>query len=359
MNAATEWHANTKSDEQDLSTTTKDLERGMKSVDGRNIRCQDPHTKAEALAQGTSANCAETTLVILKNTLHETQNWSQYSLPLTPRLPIEGEPSGCKQEVVDSVMTAEHTNGTVKLAKPNESDADIDGKAMLGSEPAMVACGVDEGAKTELDGELQLQQTKLYCENIDQHSGNANANVPSAYKLPLEGEWTGYVSSESNKSKGCSGGMGERASVDEADGNAGHGIEPSDALNELTEFIGLSVESYVENSSDTPHVCLGGIRWHACDVKGPGCQADRLRGQLDASRGQPNALNALNRAETEVIGHGEGTSTYLGPGDTKCLILETDGTRNHTDTSNRSMEVPSVEMDGKRSANTMENVSIP
>ena len=72
-----------------------------------------------------------------------------------------------------------------------------------------------------------------------------------------------------------------------------------------------------------------------------------------------NTLNMLNRAETEVIGRGEGTSMYLGPGDAKCLVLETDGARNHTDTSNRLTDVPSVEMDGNRSANTMENISIP
>ena len=135
---------------------------------------QDLHTGLEASAQGTSAKCIETTAVVLKSTLHEMQNQSQYSLLLTPRPPIEGEPSGYKQEVADSVMMAERTNGTVKLAKPNESDADVNGKATLGSEPvaATVACGVDEGAKTECDGESQLQQTYFYCEKDCQCNGN-------------------------------------------------------------------------------------------------------------------------------------------------------------------------------------------
>ena len=357
--AATETLASTNRDNnEDLST--KALTRGTQDVNDRNVGCiQDPHTSLEASVQGTSTKCIETTAVVLESTLHEMQNRSQYSLLLTPRPPIEGEPSGCKQEVADSVMMAGHTNGTVELAEPTEMDADVDRMTLLGGEPVEKVCGVDEGNQTERESKSRLQQTKLYCENIDQHSGNANANVPSTYKLPLEGEWTGYVSGKSNESKGCSGGMGERASVDEADSNAGHGIEPADAPNELTEFIGLSVESYVENSSDTPRVCLGGTCWRACDVKGPGCQADRSRGQADASRGQPNALNVLNRAETEVIGHGEGASTYLGPGDAKCLVLETDGTRNHTDTLNRSTDVPSIKTDRNRSVNMTENVSIP
>ena len=201
VNAATEQHVDAKLDEDDLSTT-KALTRGTQDVNNGNVgRTQDPHTSLEALAKGTSAKCIETTAVVLESTPHEMQNQSQYSLPLTPRPPIEGEPSGCKQEVVDSVMTAECTNGTVKLAKPNESDVDVDGKATLGSEPATVACGVNEGAETECNGESQLQQTYFYCEEDRQRNGNATENIPIAYGLPLKGEWTVYPSSKASDSR--------------------------------------------------------------------------------------------------------------------------------------------------------------
>ena len=134
---------------------------------------------------------------------------------------------------------------------------DVDGMTLLGGELAERVSGVDEGDRDH-KYQSQIQKAELLCEETCQHNKNANANVPSTYKLPLEGEWTGYVSGKSNELKGCSGGMGKCASVDEADGNPGHGIEPTNAPNELTEFIGLSVELYVENSSDTLCVCLGG-----------------------------------------------------------------------------------------------------
>ena len=213
--AATEQHACAEWDEDDLSTT-KALTRGTKSVDNGIVRRQDSRTSLEASAQGTSTKCIETTAVVLKSTPHKMQNRSQYSLPLTPRLPIEGEPSGCKQEVADSVMMAECTNGTVKLAKPNESDVDVDGKATLGSEPATVACGVNEGTETEHDGESQLQQTYFYCEKDHQRNGNATENIPIAYGLPLEGEWTVYLSGEASDSR--SNAKAFNAAIEHADG---------------------------------------------------------------------------------------------------------------------------------------------
>jgi len=47
---------------------------------------------------GSSANSAETTLVVLESAPHETQSIPQNSLPLTP-----GE---CKQEAANGVVTA-------------------------------------------------------------------------------------------------------------------------------------------------------------------------------------------------------------------------------------------------------------
>ena len=99
--------------------------------------------------KGNSANSAETTPVVLESVPHETQTEPQDSLPLTPRPPIDGEPHECKQEVVESVMTAEHTNGTAQLANPPETDADVDRTALLGRDPAERDCGVDKGDGTE------------------------------------------------------------------------------------------------------------------------------------------------------------------------------------------------------------------
>ena len=46
------------------------------------------------------------------------------------RLPIEGKPSECEQEVVDTIMTTGHMSGMAGMAKP--IIVDIDKTAMLG-----------------------------------------------------------------------------------------------------------------------------------------------------------------------------------------------------------------------------------
>ena len=149
---ATEKPVSAKQDKEDLSTT-QDLTQGTEDVDNGNIRrIEDLRTSLEALVQGISAKCAEMTSIVLEGTLHETQDWLQNSLPLTPRLPIEGKPSRCKQEVADSVVTAGCTNGMVGMTKPPQNDTDIDRTPMLGEEPAMRDCGVDEGDGMERDG---------------------------------------------------------------------------------------------------------------------------------------------------------------------------------------------------------------
>ena len=329
--AATEQHADAKLDEDDLSTT-KALTQGTEDVDNGNVRrIQDPRMSSEDSAKGTSAKCKEMTSVVLKSMLHEMQDQLQDSLQVTPY--------ACEQEVVDGVVTAECTNGTAEMAKPTEI-ADIDRTALLGGELAERACGVDEGNGTECEGKSRLQETDLICEEADQHNANANANVPVAYGLPLEGEWTVYVSGKANDSE-----------------------HDADTSNELTEPLTTTIELGDANGGGVPSMYLGGTRWHAGNTSCPegqsdglGCQTDGLNGQADGLRGSADALNVLNRAETEVIGHGEGTSMYLGPGDAKCLVLETDGTRNHTDTSNRSTDVPSVKTDVDISANKTVNI---
>jgi len=85
-------------------------------------------------------------------------------------------------------VTAERTKGTVRMAEPNESDADVDETALLGRELAEMANSVDEGDE-EHDNESRPQQAEFYCKESCQHDKNANVNVPSAHELLLEGEW--------------------------------------------------------------------------------------------------------------------------------------------------------------------------
>ena len=113
-NTATKTLVSAKWDKEDLSTT-KDLTQGTKDVHNGNVgHTEDPCTSSEALVKGNSTKSTEMTPVVLKSMPHKTQNQLQKSLPLTPRLPIKGEPSRCKQEVVDSIMTAGCTNGMVR-----------------------------------------------------------------------------------------------------------------------------------------------------------------------------------------------------------------------------------------------------
>ena len=210
------------------------------------------------------------TSVILRSAPHEMQNQPQDSLQATrQRLPTEGKLRTCKQEAAESMVMAGHTNGTAGTAKP--IIADIDRTATLGKDLVTVACGVNEGDEMERN-KSRLQQTILYCKE-DQCSGNANANVPSAYKLLLEGEWAVYPSGEisnsrnnanasnmavecvygpseskktedamKNELRGREGGTSERESIDAAveccqqlcmaDGDADRGVEPTGTPNE-------------------------------------------------------------------------------------------------------------------------------
>ena len=145
--------------------------------------------------------------------LHETQTELHSSLPLTPRLPIDGEPNECKQEAADSVVTAGHMNQMVEMAEPQI--VDVDRTALLGGEPAERVHIVNEGDKTERKPQAQLQQTNLLCRGICQHSENTKETVPIANGLPLEGEWTVYASSEASDPRSNENGL--NAAVEDAD----------------------------------------------------------------------------------------------------------------------------------------------
>ena len=186
---------------------------------------------------------------------------------MTPRrLPIEGEPSECEQEVVDSVVTAGRMKGMAQSANPPETDADIDRTPTLGRELAMRDCGVDKGDGMERK-DLQLPKAELYCEERRQRSGNANENVPSAYGVLLEGEWAVCASGES----GCESGTSGSESIDEAAGEAGRGIGPADTPSESKTLITVSIELKSPDGGEIPRVCLGGTSCHVGDVNRLGC----------------------------------------------------------------------------------------
>ena len=224
------------------------------------------------MAEGTSTKRAEMTPVMLKSALpHEMQNWPQNSLPLTPRLPIEGKPNECKQEVVDSVVMAGCTNGMVRLAEPTKI-ADVNEKAALGGEPVERARVIDKGDETEREAQLQLQELK--CREINQCSGIANGDVPITNGLPLEGEWTAYLSGETSDSKGDT--NASNAAVEHAHGpnelretdakeigseGCKRGMVERASVDEVGEtLITMSIQSEGPGSGDIPHVYLGGTQ---------------------------------------------------------------------------------------------------
>jgi len=400
---------NAKRDEEDLPCT-KDLTRGTKDVNNRNVGRKDPRTTPEASAKGTSAECANRTLVLLTGEPHETQNVPRNSLPLTLRLPIDGKPGECKQEAANGVVTAERTKGTVGMAEPNESNADVDRTATLGRKLAKRACGVDEGAETdadvdrtaalggepaervqgvgegdetERDGQSRLKQTNFYCKEDRQRNENANADVPSTYKLPLEGEWLVCASGEASdwngdanasnaaiervvspsesrvaedtpgvESEGCEGGTSGRESVDEAV-ECCQQLCMADIPNESDMLVTVSIVSESPDGGGIPRVHLGGTRSRAGDANGAGNRADASSCQADASKGSTDVMGTSDRAETDGMSSYEGAGTYLGAGDA------TNGVGSPADALTGHWDVPSVGTDAITTANAPEIVSIP
>jgi len=356
----------------------------------------------EASAKGTSAESANGTTVLLTGELHETQNILQNSLPLTPRLPIDGKPGECKQEAADGVVMAECTKGTVEMAKPCEMVADVDGKAALGRELAERACRVDEGNDTERDGQSRLQQIEFYCKEEHQCNENANSNVPNAHELPLEGEWSVcasgqttnsngdadasnaaiecmYRPSESGEAKdameieseGCGEGTSGRACIDELEtlveccqqlagtvGDPGRGIELADTPNESEELVTTSVEPYVGDGGGTSvRVHLRCTGWRAGDANGPGRGTDVSNGQTDASRGLTDVLRTSNSARMAGISHGDSAGMYLDVRVAKRVVNATDGVGSHTDASSVHTDVHSIKTNTLTTANVSETVS--
>ena len=331
---------------------------------------------------GMSAECADGTLVLLEGALHETRNELQNSLRATPqRLPIEGEPCECEQEAANGVMTAGCMNGMVETAEPQI--ADVNGMTLLGRGPAQRVGGVDKGDE-ERKPQTRLLKAEFYCEETNQHNENANRNVPIAYRLPLEGEWTGYASSKASNpkgnentsnaaiehadglreqcrladvdgvvSEGCNGGTSKCVSVDEVDSDPGREVEPADSPNEPEALITMSIESEYPDGGEIPCICIGGTSWRACDVEGHGDRADESKGWLS---GWTDTLNVLNSTEIACISHNDDLDTYLGAAGMKCPVHETDGVRNHADMPIGHRDTPSIETETETAENERGNV---
>ena len=232
---------------------------------------------------------------------------------------------------------AEHANGMVQSANPPEMIVDVDEKAALGGELAERACKVDEGDGMECEPQTRLLKEEFYCEENNQCSGIAKEDVPNAYGLPLEGEWTEYPSSETTDSKGVE--LGRKSGTD-------GGVEPAGSSNKLEG----------PDGSGIPCVCLGGTRMWPGDVDGPGCGTDVLKGLPDGLGGLTDALNALSRPEMANVSHGDEVNTYLGLGDAKCGGKMTDGIENHADASTGQTDGPSVGNSTDTAENERENV---
>ena len=127
------------------------------------------------------------------------------------------------------------------------------------------------------------------------------------------------------------------------------GVEPMDGPNKSEE----------PDDGSIPCVCLGDASWHACDPNGRRSRTDGSSGQTDRSRESTDTSDALNQAEMPGISRGNDVSTYLDPGDAKHRINKMGGVGSHTDTSNRLMDIPSVERDVNRPANAPDSVRIP
>jgi len=386
---------------------TKDLTRGIEDVGDGNVGREDPRTKAEASSKGTSTKCTETTAVVLESAPHETQDRPQNSLQATPqRLPIEDEPCACEQEAADSAMTAEHTSGTLEMvgtAKPHKTDADVDGTAALGGEPAERVQGVSEGNETERDSQSRLQQTNLCCKEGRQRNENANSNIPNTYGVPLEGEWTGYASgemrnssghadesiaalsvstvlpelmdgpSESRKAedtarvelRGCRGGTSQRASIDEPGVVVRTPVEccqqlcMADTPNESETLVIASIESESPDSGGIPRVHLGSTSSRAGDANGCGNRADASSCQADASTGSTDVMGTSYRAETDGMSNCEGAGTYLGAGGTNRIVNATDGVGSQSDASTGHGDVPCDETHANSTANATQNIRTP
>ena len=178
------------------------------------------------------------------------------------RLPIEDEPCVCEQEAAESIVMAECMNGMVQSANLPEAIMDVDRTALLGGKLAERACGVNKGDRMECEPQSQLQQMEFYCKESRQRNRIANRDLSSTLRLPLVGEWLVCASGETSNSnavelEACKGGVSEYMSVDEADGDPGQGVEPTDVPDKSDTLVTVLIKPDATDSGEIPCVCLG------------------------------------------------------------------------------------------------------
>jgi len=88
-------------------------------------------------------------------------------------------------------------------------------------------------------------------------------------------------------------------------------------------------------------------------------QPDALKAGTDTPSLQMDALNVSNRAETNVISHGDNLGTYLDAGDAKHIPDKTDGISSHADMLSWHSNVASIALNVDSTANMPENVRMP
>ena len=290
-------------------------------------------------------------------------------------LPIEGESRDSKRQAAEANAAAEGMGGS---AEATGKARIVDGKALPGSEPAKRASAVDKAEETPDGRQPQAQQVKLHHKR-SQRNENAKRNIPSAHGVPLEGEWSvcvsGRVMSDSRKD-----GMGERGCVGEwswpvkkskpvmripkgccqlgrADGNVSCEETSVDGQGESAKLVPMTVELDDPGGSETPRVCLGGTKMRVGKVESHKCRADKLKGQVNESRGQADASTVLNTRETVAMGDGGGTGARSDAGGASCDRVGPDGHVNQSDTSSGHRNVPDTHNGTNTTADATETIS--
>ena len=261
----------------------------------------------------------------------------------------------------------------------------VDGKALPGSEPAKRASAVDKAEETPDGRQPQAKQVKLYHKR-SQRNENVERNIPSAHGVPLEGEWSVCASGRVRDSKSDSRGrgMGECGCIDEwswrvemprpivripkgycqlgrADGTSCKEAS-MDGQDKSLKLVPTMVELDDPGGSETPRVCLGGMKTRIGKVESHGCRADKSRSQVNESRGQADASTVLNTRETVAMGDSGSTGAKSDAGDARRDGVGPDGHANRSDVSSRHRDVPGIcngtntTADAKETISTCQNV---
>ena len=293
-------------------------------------------------------------------------------------LPVEGESRDSKWQVAETSAMAEGTSGSAEvIAKAT----DVDGKALPGRELANRARRVDKANETPDGRQPQAQQVKLHHKR-SQRNENAKRNIPSAHGVPLEGEWSmcasGSVRDLKSDSRGR--GVGEHGCIDKwswrvetprpivqmpkgccqlgrADGNVSCKETSTDGQGESGKLVPMTVELDDPGGSETPRVCLGGMKTQVGEVESHRSQADESTGQANESKGQADASMVLNICEMVAMGDGDGSGARLDAGGARRDRAGPDGHANWLDTSSGHTDVPGIRNGTNMTADTRETIS--